>query len=328
MSFDDLFNHKLLIVSGKGGVGKTSVASALGLLASRRGKKTLIAEVNAAERVSALFGTPEIGYEETKLAENLYAINIDPRSAFEEYVVEQIHSKKLFHLIFENRFVRAFLDATPGLNELLEIGKIWALTERDKDPSGDPKYDLVIIDAPATGHGLAFLNVPRVVTEAVRVGPLKTKAEAIMKLVQDPKKSLLLVVTLAEEMPVNEALEMIQSAQSTVKVKSGPVIANALYPSRLSETDWKEIRTRLKKIEKEEWYPSLDNAVNSYQKKVLLQHFYVNKLQMRLGDQEVVELPYLFRASFDRNAIEELAEYFQASFDSLSTKGPKKRRHR
>jgi anion-transporting ArsA/GET3 family ATPase len=328
MSFDDLFNHKLLIVSGKGGVGKTSVASALGLLASRRGKKTLIAEVNAAERVSALFGTPEIGYEETKLAENLYAINIDPRSAFEEYVVEQIHSKKLFHLIFENRFVRAFLDATPGLNELLEIGKIWALTERDKDPSGDPKYDLVIIDAPATGHGLAFLNVPRVVTEAVRVGPLKTKAEAIMKLVQDPKKSQLLVVTLAEEMPVNEALEMIQSAQSTVKVKPGPVIANALYPSRLSDTEWKEIRPRLKKIEKEEWYPGLEKAVTSYQKKVLLQHFYLNKLQMRLGNQEVVELPYLFRATFDRNAIEELAEYFQASFDSRSTKGPKKRRRR
>src|SRR5262249_25271576 len=143
------------------------------------------------------------------------------------------------------------------------------------------------------GHGLAFLNVARVVTEAVRVGPLKTKAEAIMKLVQDPKKTLLLVVTLAEEMPVNEALEMVQSAQSTVKVKTGPVIANALYPSRLSDSDWKAIRPRLKKIEKEEWYSSLENAVSSYQKKVLLQHFYVNKLQMRLGNQEVIELPYL-----------------------------------
>ena len=328
MTFDDLFNHKLLIVSGKGGVGKTSVASALGLIASRRGKKTLIAEVNAAERVSALFGTPEIGYEETRLAENLYAINIDPRSAFEEYVVDQIHSKKLFHLIFENRFVRSFLDATPGLNELLEIGKIWALAERDKDKSGNPKYDLVIVDAPATGHGLAFLNVAQVVTEAVRVGPLKTKAEAIMKLVQDPKKSLLLIVTLAEEMPINEALEMIQSAQTLVKVKTGPVIANALYPSRLTESNWKEIRGRLKKIEKEEWYPNFENAVTAYQKKVLLQHFYVNKLQMRLGNQQVTELPYLFRAFFDRNAIEELAEYFQTNFNASAAKSPKKRRRR
>jgi anion-transporting ArsA/GET3 family ATPase len=150
------------------------------------------------------------------------------------------------------------------------------------------------VDAPATGHGLAFLNVPQVVAQAVRVGPLKTKAEGIMKLVQDPKKCLLLIVTLAEEMPVNEALEMLASAQSLVKVKTGPVIANALYPSRLSESEWKEIRPLLNKIEKEEWVSSLEKAVTAYQKKVLLQHFYVNKLQMRLGNREVIELPTCF----------------------------------
>jgi len=328
MTLGDLLNHKLLVVSGKGGVGKTSVASCLGLIASRHGKKTLIAEVNAAERISELFGVPPIGYQETQLAQNLYAINVDPRSAFEEYVVEQIHSKRLFSLVFENRFVRAFLDATPGLNELLEIGKIWSLSERDRDEEGNPKYDLVIIDAPATGHGLALLNVPRVVTHAVRVGPLKTKAEAIMKLIQDSKKTLLLIVTLAEEMPVNEALEMIQSAKTTVGVKTGPVFMNALYPPRLSETEGKEVRSKLKNFEEEDWYPSFDHAVMAYQKKFMLQNFYLNKLKLGLGRQDIVELPYIFRPHYDRNAIEQLAESLQAAFLEQPQYLEKKRRRR
>ncbi|MFO1518748.1 MAG: ArsA family ATPase [bacterium] len=315
MTLDEILNRRLLIVSGKGGVGKTSVSAALGLIASRAGKKTLIAEVNAAERISQLFGVREFGYEETPLSENLYGINIDPKSAFEEYILEQIHSKKLYHLIFENRFVRAFLDATPGLNELLEIGKIWALTERDRDETGkNPKYDLVIVDAPATGHGLAFLNVPQVVSHAVRMGPLKTKAEEIVKLVQDVKKTLLILVTLAEEMPINEALEMLQSAKKNVRIATGPVILNGIYPPRMEEEEWKEARQKLKKYETETWYPPLEQALHGYLKKVMLQRFYLNKLKLGIGNHTLLTLPHLFRLNFDRNAVEELSENLKASF--------------
>jgi anion-transporting ArsA/GET3 family ATPase len=314
MSLEEIFKRRLLVVSGKGGVGKTSVAAALGLLASQRGKKTLIAEVNAPERISQLFRLPAVGYKETKLAENLFAINVDPRSAFEEFIIEQIHSKKLYHLIFENQFVRSFLDATPGLNELLEIGKIWALTERDLDETGKkPKYDLVIIDAPATGHGLAFLNVPQVVVTAVRVGPLKTKAANIMNLVQDPQKTLLLIVTLAEEMPVNEALEMLQTAQTTVKIARGPLIVNAIFPPVFSETEYKEVRQKINKAENEKKRSSLDYILDVYQKKTRLQHFYMNKLKLGIGREEMIQLPYLFRSIFDQSAIKELAENLSKS---------------
>ncbi len=308
MTLNEILSRKLLIVSGKGGVGKTSVAAAFGLVASGLGKKTLIVEINAAERISNLFGISEIGYCETELAKNLFAINLDPRSAFEEYVLEQIYSKKIYHLIFENKFVRSFLDATPGLNELLEIGKIWSITDREKDSPGKQKYDLVIMDAPATGHGLAFLNVPKVVAQAIRVGPLKTKAVEILKLIQDPVKTLLIGVTLAEEMPVNETLEMLHTAKESIQVGLGPVFANAIFPSVFSEEEWKEVQGSLEKLEKEESYVSLKQALGSYQKKVQLQNFYLNKLKLGLGDQALLELPYLFQPSFDRNAIEELAE--------------------
>lgn len=326
MNLQDILNKKLLIVSGKGGVGKTSIAAALGLIASRQGKKTLIAEVNAAERISHLFGTKPIGYQETPIAENLSSINIDPRSAFEEYILEQIHSKKIFHLIFENKFVRSFLDATPGLNELLEIGKIWALTERDQNPSGTgPKYDLVIVDAPATGHGLAFLDVPQVVTKAVRVGPLKTKAASIMELIQDKSKTLLLIATLAEEMPVNETLEMLAKAKKEVKVATGPVVVNALLPPTFPEGESLRVKQALEG-RPDPILSQTARVLHLFQKRSALQNFYINKLKLSLENKPMALLPFLFKERFDREAIEELAAHLKQALESNAAAGAKRRR--
>lgn len=316
VNLHELLNKKLIIVSGKGGVGKTSVAAALGLIASRQGKNTLIAEINAPERIASLFGIKKVGYQETSIAENLSAINIDPRSAFEEYILEQIHSKRLYKLVFEHKFVRNFLDATPGLNELLEIGKVWSLSEKYKNSSGEkPKYDLIIVDAPATGHGLAFLDVPQVVTQAIRVGPLKNKASQISELIRNKLKTILLIVTLAEEMPVNESLEMIQKAKKEIKIATGPLIVNALFPTPFEAQQAKEVKEKLDSNLEDSDYSEISKILHLFQKRSELQKFYLNKLQLTLDKNSILQIPFIFRPRFDRNAIEEFSKHLAHSLD-------------
>lgn len=327
MNLHDIFSKKLLIVSGKGGVGKTSVAASLALIAAQMGKRTLIAEINAAERISQLFGAKKVGYHETPIAENIHAINIDPRSAFEEYIIEQIHSKRIFNLVFENKYVRSFLDATPGLNELLEIGKVWALTERDKNTAGsDSKYDLVIVDAPATGHGLAFLDVPQVVTKAIRMGPLKNKATAIMELIQDKSKTMLLIATLAEEMPINETLEMLQKAKKDVKIGTGPVIVNAVFPAIFPEDEAAEVKKKLEEDPENKAIEAVSKTLHLFQKRSSLHHFYINKLKLALEDEDIAVLPFLFVPQYDKAAIQKLSSHLKEALEDLSTSQEKRRK--
>jgi len=324
MNLHDILDKKLLIVSGKGGVGKTSVAASLGLLAAKAGKKTLIAEINAAERIAEIFDIKPIGYHETPLSLNLFAINIDPKTAFEEYIVEQIHSKKIFNLVFENRFVRSFLDATPGLNELLEIGKIWSLSDRENKPEDkNTVYDLIIVDAPSTGHGLAFLEVPRIVADAVRVGPLKTKSELILKLIQDPQKTLLLLVSLAEEMPVNETLEMLEKARSAAKIATGPVFVNSLFPKFLTDKENKEVDHFFKVNKDNDALEKLYPVIHLFQKRVELQHFYFNKLKTNIKNTPLIGLPFIFKENFGLEAIQELAEALENNFSERDKNYPK-----
>jgi anion-transporting ArsA/GET3 family ATPase len=145
---DSLLSRRLIIVSGKGGVGKTTLSLALALLAAERGRKVIVAEIHSEDQVSHILGRPPIGHHETPLLPGISGINILPRKSFEEYVLLQIRFKALYKAVFENKLVQNFVEATPGLSDMVSIGKVYALTA---------DYDLVIVDAPATGHGLALL---------------------------------------------------------------------------------------------------------------------------------------------------------------------------
>lgn len=314
MSLTKLFNSSLIIVSGKGGVGKTTVSLALGFLASSLGKKTLLCEVNSAERIAPLFQLKQIAYHEKPLDKNLHAINIDPHHAFEEYLLEQIGSEKLYRLVFENRYVRNFLDATPGLSELLEIGKIWSLAAREKDPvTQQLKYDLVIVDAPATGHGLALMNVPAVVSNAIKIGPLKTQADRILEFLRNPQKTSLVLVSLAEEMPVSESLEMIEKSTQQTGVGVRAIFMNALMPKLLSQNT----QTQLGKVsqKKNPNYLNLLESVQHYQRRYELEQYYLKQMKEKSNPLPVYELPYIFRQEFDLEAIKEIAGAIQRYVD-------------
>src|ERR671936_170679 len=157
----DIVDKRLVFVTGKGGVGKTTVAVALGLAAARAGKRTIVCEVAHQERMSQVFRREGVGWSETELAENLYAISIDPQRSLEEYLEDQIGSRRLAHLLFHNRVFEYFTAAAPGVRELVTIGKIWELAQLERRTRRASPYDLVVVDAAATGHGLAMLRAPR-----------------------------------------------------------------------------------------------------------------------------------------------------------------------
>jgi anion-transporting ArsA/GET3 family ATPase len=189
----------------------------------------------------------------------------------------------IYNAVFKNRYVRHFLDAAPGLVELLTIGKIWALTQPKGTEGNRQNFRRVIVDAPSTGHGLSLLTVPDVVARAVRVGPLKTKSQQILEVLRDPNQCNVWLATLPEELPVTETVEMVDKLIEQVKVPLGPVMVNSLWPDILGGTAEKE----LEKL--------ADHGVlDTYKKRRALSRFYLDKLKTQLPQREFVELPLVY----------------------------------
>jgi anion-transporting ArsA/GET3 family ATPase len=229
-----LLDKRLVLVTGKGGVGKTTMAASLGLLAARRGKRTIVCEVAEQERMSRAFGGEGVGYRESELAPNLSTISIDPERAKEEWLHFQLRSGALAGVLGHSRLYQYLTAAAPGLAELVTIGKIWELAQLQRKSAKASPYDLVIMDAPATGHGLAMLRAPRTYADIARVGPIRRQALKIDAFVRDPRSTGVLVVALAEEMPVNEALEFEERLRDEVDMKIDAVVANGVYPERFT----------------------------------------------------------------------------------------------
>src|SRR5919106_4216958 len=200
----DLFDKRLVFVTGKGGVGKSTVALALGLAATTRGKRTIVCEVGAQEHASRVFRRAEIGFHEVELADDLWAISIDPDDSMREYLLLQLQVRAMGDLLTRSRIFTYLAAATPGLKELVTIGKIWELAQLDRKVKKGRKYDLVVVDAPATGHGLGFLQTPRTFAQIARVGPISQQAKALDRFICDHESTGAAIVALPEEMPVNE----------------------------------------------------------------------------------------------------------------------------
>jgi anion-transporting ArsA/GET3 family ATPase len=208
MLLDDLFAGRLLVLTGKGGVGKSTVGAALALSAARRGKRVLLAEIDApASAFSRLTGARGDPQEDEALP-GLFTVNLHPEAVMDEYVRQTVKLEALARRILGSPIYHRFFQAAPGLKELMVLGKIMVLEAVRESWSSRPRYDLIILDAPATGHGLSLLNVPAVTVKGIPVGPVSANARKILELLRDPKKTRTLLVAIPEEMAVVEAIEL------------------------------------------------------------------------------------------------------------------------
>jgi anion-transporting ArsA/GET3 family ATPase len=313
-----LIDKRMIFVTGKGGVGKSTVAAALGVAAAREGKRTIVCEVAQQERISRLFHGQGVGYHETEIAPRLYAFSIDPQRALEEYLLLQIRIKPLYDLLFKNRIFTYFAAATPGLRELVTIGKVWELAQLDRRVKKGAKYDLVIVDAPATGHGLGLLRTPKTFSDIARVGPVKRQADTIYSFITDRSLTGVLAVAWPEEMPVNETLDLQLRLEAELGMSLDRIILNGVYPELFTETEAETLRSRYEQELEQGRRNGIDvvrraalRAALSEFKRARAHRRQLRRLEEESG-QDVVELPFLFEPELDMEAIEKLAGSLEA----------------
>ena len=217
---------RLVVVSGKGGVGRTTVAAALARAAADAGKRVLIAESAPTDRLGHLYGKEPLGETVTTLAPNIDAVNMTPESALLEYGILTLRSELVARALLENRAMKGFLSAVPGLDAYALLGKAWWHTTERVD--GRARYDLTILDGPASGHVALMLRIPGAILAAMPKGPLSRDARAIDELLHDPTRAALLVVTLPEELPGREAGELVATARNDLRLPLGPLVVNGV----------------------------------------------------------------------------------------------------
>ena len=210
------------------------MAAALGLVAAGRGLRTIVAEVARRDDVSRALGGE--GMHEEELAPRLHHLSIDPEHAMELYLADQLPAA-LADLLGSSRAFSYLAAATPGMRELLTVGKVWELAQEDRRTPGAEPYDLVVLDAPATGHGVAVLSAPRTFAETARVGRIARQGRTIDAMVSDPERTGVVAVARPEEMPVNETLALQDALRDDVGLEVGLVVCNGVLAKRFDAAD-------------------------------------------------------------------------------------------
>jgi arsenite-transporting ATPase len=298
---------RVVIVAGKGGVGKTTVTAALARGAARQGRRALIVEVEGKSGLANMYGAEDLGYDEITLAEAGHpegAADIRARTlTSDEAMLEYLESHGLSRVakrLVSSGAIDTLATAAPGIKDILVLGKVKAL-EREIDGA------LILLDAPAAGHAITFLRAARGLLDAVRVGPIHNQAAEVMEMLTDAERCQVVLVTLPEETPVNELVETAYNLEDQVGVALGPVVVNGLYPDRPGlavdpETAAAQAGVTLRAGEAE----ALAAAADFRRHRVQLQTEQV----VRLGEQlplPQLRLPFLFGAELGPTELDLLA---------------------
>jgi anion-transporting ArsA/GET3 family ATPase len=322
-----VLDRKLLVVTGKGGVGKTTIAAALGLLAARDGRRTIVVEVGEESRLPQLFGItrPQPGVE-TVLQERLSSISIDPDRALLEWL-QALGGRVSGRVLASSGTFQYFAAAAPGAKELVTMVKVWQLTRGGSRGARSRGYDLVVLDAPATGHALGMLASPRTFGAIARVGPIAGQTRQLQEMLESPSRSAYLAVALATEMAVTEALELQDGLHARLGRGLETVVVNALLPRRFTTEELRDIaalengasHTAVKRgadsrtgeapaaaeAERRAVSVSAARAARAVHDRARFQHNQLARLRRRSFD--VVGVPFVWGAQLDLAAVSAIA---------------------
>jgi anion-transporting ArsA/GET3 family ATPase len=290
-----LEQQRLIIVTGKGGVGKTTVAAALALKSAADGKRTLVCEVNTKERISPLLGHGVVGSEITHIEPNLWAVDVQPSQALKEYALMTLKFERLYNAVFENNLVHYFLRFIPSISELVMLGKI-LFHVREKRADGQFRFERIVVDAPATGHAISFLSVPQVIIDTVPPGAMAADATWMRDLLVSKETTASVLVALPEELPINEALELHKRLESQVRLHTALMILNQTVDARF-DPDFIASTPQ-----------SLRFLATHHHQTVAFSRVCSGRLQQ--AGVPVLELPKRFVSQFGRSSIEALSHYF------------------
>jgi Anion-transporting ATPase len=264
----------------------------------------LVCEVVAKERVADLFGRPPSGTEIRQLFPNLYSVHVRPREAMREYALMILKYETLYRLAFENAAARYFLAAAPSLAEIVMLGKVFWHAARETE-RGRLRWDMVVLDAPATGHGLTFLSVPEVFLRLVSEGPLARDMRMMQALLADPERCSICIVTLPEEMPANEAIELDRALRQR-QFPAGPLFLNAAFESRFSPQEVASV-TRGGPL-----LTAAGEAADNHESRAALSRHYEGVLRDTVP-RDLVKVPFLFERSFGAHAIEKVSHAIEGA---------------
>ncbi len=304
----ELLDKRLLFITGKGGVGKTSISTALALVASGQGKRTLLCEIDDKGEIASLLGVPKTSYHPKQLQRDLWVMLMETESSLREYLNFYIRLPSSLPL---GPLAKAFdfiASAAPGAKEILTIGKLTHEVHENN-------YDLVIVDSPATGHVMGNLIAPKAINDLISFGMIKEQTQWMLDILSDPFQTGVCVVTTPEEMPVNETIELSKKIISDTTVPLASVIVNRVLPELFSKTERQVFDSVGNLVKNSKRSPNYDLFLDLFRASELALELRSNNnvhlefLNHNLPlDVPILHLPYLFSPSKGSTMIDELKD--------------------